>query len=165
MVVVHCPLCCDQPFEDQQALFFHLRGLRNNLYCPICSERFTTLELLINHLSKKCQGPNSPAEAKRRCLSNISSCDNSGDEGKLAFKNNVFVLFVTCAVNVSTAIVDALKQDEEATGPVPRRSGVYETGASGGRFCYMEQATGPDRTPLEIMKVVAGSPTLAAEHV
>ncbi|XP_054268569.1 uncharacterized protein LOC128990275 isoform X2 [Macrosteles quadrilineatus] len=70
MIPIHCPLCCDQPFDDQDALFHHLRSLRNNLFCPICSERFSSLDLLIKHLSRKCDGPLSPREAKRKCLYN-----------------------------------------------------------------------------------------------
>ncbi|KAG8258710.1 hypothetical protein J6590_025876 [Homalodisca vitripennis] len=75
MIPVYCPLCCDQPFEDQQTLFFHLRGLRNNLFCPICSERFSSLEYLIGHLGRKCNGPLSPPEAKRKRLSSSKCSD------------------------------------------------------------------------------------------
>lgn len=87
MIPIHCPLCCDQPFEDQQSLFFHLRALRNNLFCTICSDRFDTLENLISHLSRKCNGPKS-LDAKRKCLLSINL--NQG------VSNTKFVINVLC---------------------------------------------------------------------
>lgn len=92
MIPIHCPLCCDQPFEDQQSLFFHLRALRNNLFCTICSDRFDTFENLISHLSRKCNGPKS-LDAKRKCLLSINL--NQG------VSNTKFVKRSMCIINIA----------------------------------------------------------------
>lgn len=49
---IYCPLCCNDTFDSKQALFEHLFNISSNLICPVCTERFATLELLVAHLKR-----------------------------------------------------------------------------------------------------------------
>ncbi|CAH0725691.1 unnamed protein product, partial [Brenthis ino] len=49
---IYCPLCCNDTFDSKQALFEHLFSISSNLICPVCTERFTTLEQLVAHLKR-----------------------------------------------------------------------------------------------------------------
>ncbi|XP_039756421.1 zinc finger protein 2 homolog isoform X1 [Pararge aegeria] len=45
-----CPLCCNSTFDSKQSLVEHLNDFSLNIVCTICSQGFSTLELLTEHL-------------------------------------------------------------------------------------------------------------------
>ncbi|CAB3234134.1 unnamed protein product [Arctia plantaginis] len=51
-----CPLCCDKSFDSKDALLEHLVDVTNNLFCPICNSKWSSLEGLTEHLTvNDCQ--------------------------------------------------------------------------------------------------------------
>lgn len=46
-----CPLCCDKSFDSKDALLEHLVDVTNNLFCPICNSKWSSLEGLTEHLT------------------------------------------------------------------------------------------------------------------
>lgn len=51
LVWVDCPLCCDTTFDSKHALIEHLTNVLENISCPLCKSKVTTLEGLLEHLS------------------------------------------------------------------------------------------------------------------
>ncbi|XP_075980237.1 uncharacterized protein LOC142979284 [Anticarsia gemmatalis] len=47
---IECPLCCDKRFDSKKELLDHLTTITENLYCPICKSKLTSLESLTEHL-------------------------------------------------------------------------------------------------------------------
>lgn len=46
-----CPLCCDKSFDSKQSLLDHLSHISNNLFCPLCTTKCSSLDGLTEHLS------------------------------------------------------------------------------------------------------------------
>ncbi|KAJ0174595.1 hypothetical protein K1T71_009703 [Dendrolimus kikuchii] len=55
-----CPLCCKELFDSKQALITHLANIIENLNCPICDNKWSSVVHLLEHLSlDNCQPDNS----------------------------------------------------------------------------------------------------------
>ncbi|XP_037293025.1 zinc finger protein 846 isoform X1 [Manduca sexta] len=51
-----CPLCCDKIFDSKELLLEHLTTILENVSCPICNNKWSSLVHLIEHLSiDNCQ--------------------------------------------------------------------------------------------------------------
>lgn len=51
---LECPLCCNEIFEDKQALKYHLLSFVDNIICPACDKRCQTVLDLAEHLGNDC---------------------------------------------------------------------------------------------------------------
>lgn len=49
--VLKCPLCCDKTFSSKSELIDHLANILGTLSCPICSNKWSSIGHLIEHLS------------------------------------------------------------------------------------------------------------------
>lgn len=51
-----CPICCNETFDSKETLLQHISDILENLYCPVCKNKWSTLEHLIKHLTlDNCQ--------------------------------------------------------------------------------------------------------------
>lgn len=56
---LNCPLCCNTTFASKQSLLEHLTNALDNVYCPVCNYKCTSLPQLVEHLSQdNCQPTN-----------------------------------------------------------------------------------------------------------
>ncbi|PSN56015.1 hypothetical protein C0J52_13722 [Blattella germanica] len=49
-----CPLCCDEIFENQLLLSYHLLSIADNLFCTECNQRFDDIRQFAQHLDGMC---------------------------------------------------------------------------------------------------------------
>ncbi|KAG7312169.1 hypothetical protein JYU34_001630 [Plutella xylostella] len=62
--LLHCPLCCGGTFKSKQSLVEHLSNHTTNFGCPICTYKFSSVSLLVEHLSStNCKTPLEVSEA------------------------------------------------------------------------------------------------------
>ncbi|CAH0588992.1 unnamed protein product [Chrysodeixis includens] len=56
---INCPLCCNKTFTCRESLQEHLSNVLDNLYCPICNSKSSSVLELITHIGQSgCQpGP------------------------------------------------------------------------------------------------------------
>ncbi|KAH9630280.1 hypothetical protein HF086_012465 [Spodoptera exigua] len=53
---LNCPLCCNTTFSSKQSLVDHLSNTLENILCPLCNNKCSSLPHLIAHLSQEsCQ--------------------------------------------------------------------------------------------------------------
>lgn len=50
MVVLTCPLCCNETFSTVSSLKCHILEIVDNLMCPKCNTKFDKLQDLVDHL-------------------------------------------------------------------------------------------------------------------
>lgn len=56
---LNCPVCCNKTFNSKQSLIEHLTHALENVYCPVCNYKCTSLPHLVEHLAQdNCQSPN-----------------------------------------------------------------------------------------------------------
>ncbi|CAH0694655.1 unnamed protein product [Spodoptera exigua] len=56
---LNCPLCCNTTFSSKQSLVDHLSNTLENIHCPLCNNKCSSLPHLIAHLSQEsCQSEN-----------------------------------------------------------------------------------------------------------
>lgn len=46
-----CPLCCKESFNTRQELVAHIANILENLSCPICNNKWSSVVHLLEHLS------------------------------------------------------------------------------------------------------------------
>lgn len=51
-LTINCPLCCNKTFTSRESLQDHLSNVLDNLYCPICNSKSTSILELITHIGQ-----------------------------------------------------------------------------------------------------------------
>lgn len=62
---LRCPLCCDKTFSSKPELVEHLATLLDNVTCPVCNNKWSSIGHLIEHLTlDNCQSDNTTEGSK-----------------------------------------------------------------------------------------------------
>lgn len=75
-VDLKCPACCTKSFATKSELIEHLASILDNIVCPICNNKWSSLGHLIEHLTLDNCRPDDELETITFDISNIESVSN-----------------------------------------------------------------------------------------
>ncbi|CAD6217114.1 GSCOCG00004676001-RA-CDS [Cotesia congregata] len=116
--MIMCPMCCNETFDNLQSLREHLLSMTNNLYCPGCSQRYDTMDDLIQHL-EKCTDDDSHQKSDDS-MSIQTDCRNlKEDRNEILMDTNVEEInFLNPVNNQQMLISDARTLEVDENGDI-----------------------------------------------
>lgn len=79
---IECPLCCHKSFNSKQSLVEHLANVLNELCCPICNSKCSSLQEIILHLNQ-----NDCNDAPNNSIQNIVIYENECNDNENSAAN------------------------------------------------------------------------------
>lgn len=84
---MNCPLCCNTTFASKQSLLEHLTNALENVYCPVCNCKCTSLPHLVEHLAQdNCEPANNVHTIIFERQTNENNIENSSVIGNPQIK-------------------------------------------------------------------------------
>nr|XP_026495832.1 zinc finger protein 2-like isoform X1 [Vanessa tameamea] len=88
-LVLYCPLCCNATFDSKQSLIEHISIISSNLVCPLCTNRFSSIDHFTDHLKlDNCELVNQVQTIIFETNTQIESNENSLENTKLKLESN-----------------------------------------------------------------------------